>query len=101
MCIAPTIERPGVLSASDHHAATLALYGLRPEANAIGSYRTPTGEVGTVRIPALFGFRCLSCDGYWSLESLANFASGHGAPAGSAVWYETIGGRIVVVPEHC
>lgn len=101
MCIAPVIERTDRLIASDMHAATLCLHGLTPDTYALASYRVPSGEVGTVRIPAFFGFRCLSCcPGYWSLENLANFVSGHGAPAGSSVWYETSGGDVITAERQ-
>lgn len=101
MCIAPVIERTDKLSASDMHAATLRLYDMTPDTYAIASYRIPSGEIGTVRIPAFFGFRCLGCcPGYWSLEKLANFVSGHGAPAGSSVWYETSGGDVITAERQ-
>lgn len=68
---------------------TLGLYGLTPESSVQAQFENPDGSKGTFAIPAEYGFRCLGvCPGYWSLESLANYASGHRiVNPGARVWY--------------
>jgi hypothetical protein len=93
---ATTIETTGPIPVSDMHRHTLGLHGLTSETCASAKYRTPTGEVGSIRIPAAYGFRCLGvCPAYWSNDHLANYALGNGMPAGSSVWYELVGGEVV------
>lgn len=72
-----------------NHEMALGLYGLTKDSAALCHYRSPSGSVGFFYAPAVDCFRCLGvCPGYWSLESLARFASkAPNVPGGSSVWY--------------
>jgi hypothetical protein len=71
-----------------HKVSTLSLYGLKPTSTILAKFENPDGSSGGFDAPAESCFRCLGvCPGYWSLESIANYASGHLiVKPGARVW---------------
>ena len=76
--------------------SALSNYGLKPETRAWAGFRNPDGSAGSFTAPADMCFRCMGvCPGYWSMESLTNYAHGHGiVKNGADVWYEMLAGQV-------
>lgn len=80
------------MSDTDIHSmkiSTLALYGLNADSHAMGYFENPDGSTGSFYAPAESCFRCMGvCPGYWSLESLVNYAFGNNlVRQGARIWY--------------
>lgn len=71
-----------------HKVSTLSLYGLKLTSTIRARFENPDGSSGEFDAPAEHCFRCLGvCPGYWSLEGVANYASGHSiVKPGARVW---------------